>query len=156
MTKFDELDRNTAFSLEQLIQLSQQQLDALYAQNAPKEIPHGISNGRAMFFPGTILNAPMAQLARMFWQGKVFDKENGVLLNRVLGMQIIKAKLSIGESWFDHKESIIIDYKDNSICFGWIRDEIRPIGQNLYLGRAYARTESKQCLVTNFALQIKD
>jgi len=70
-------------------------------------------------------------------------------------MRVINAKLYMGESWMDGKESIIIDYQKTSLVFGWIRDEIRQISPGLYLGRAYARTESKKCLVVNFALQLQ-
>lgn len=146
----------TIISLEQLIHMNQEQLDALYAESFAGEIPDGATDGRAMFFPNSFFNAPIASIAHVFWQGKTFDKQNNTLLNRVLGMHIIKAKLYKAESWLDGKESIIIDYQTTSLVFGWIRDEIRQINPGLYLGRAYARTKSKQCLVVNFALQLQE
>ncbi len=145
----------TTTSLKELIHLNQEKLNALYTESSAGEIPDGVTNGQAMFFPNSFFNAPMASIAHVFWQGKIFDKKNGALLNRVLGMRVINAKLYMGESWMDGKESIIIDYQKTSLVFGWIRDEIRQISPGLYLGRAYARTESKKCLVVNFALQLQ-
>ena len=143
----------TPVSIEKLISLNQKQLDQLYAASSAGEFPEGVLNGKAMFFSGSPMNAPMAWIARLFWKGKVFNIKNKTLLNRVLGMHVIKARVYRGESWFDTQESIIIDYQNTSLIFGWVRDEIRQIGPTLYLGRAYARTKSKNCLVVNFALE---
>jgi hypothetical protein len=141
--------------LKDLVGYSQSELNALYGESSPGEIPTGSSEGRAMFFPGTVLNNATAQLASYVWQGKVFDLDGKFLVNRILGFKAIRAKVFYGTSWYDGKESIIIDYKDTSLLAFLIRDEIREIEPGLYLGRAYVRTLLGPVLGVNFALEFK-
>ena len=47
------------------------------------------------------------------------------------------AEVYKGESWFDGKECIVLDYSKTSIVASRIRDEIRQIGQGMYLGIVY-------------------
>ncbi|MEI6398885.1 MAG: hypothetical protein WCO71_08955 [Pseudomonadota bacterium] len=145
-----------ALSLEDIQAMDQDQLDALYEYAPAGTIPDGASNGRAIFFPGSILNAPTTALASLLWQGKVFDNANGVLLNRVFGFEAIKAKVFKADSLFDGNEAIIVDYQDTSVLCGPVRDEIRQIGDHLYLGRAYIRTLFGPIFAVNFALDFAD
>ena len=145
-----------ALSLEDIQAMDQEQLDALYEYAPSGTIPDGASNGRAIFFPGSILNTPTTVLASLIWQGKVFDNANGVLLNRVFGFEAIKAKVFKAESLFDGKEAIIVDYQDTSVLCGPVRDEIRQVGDQLYLGRAYIRTLFGPVFAVNFALDFSE
>jgi hypothetical protein len=148
-----ELD---SLALDRLQSLDQRELNQTYAQSEAGKMPDGDSNGKALFFPGTIL-APLAtQIASIFWQGKIFNTKEGVLVNKVLFFQAIKAKVFYGQSWFDGKESIIIDYKETSIVAGLVRDEIREVGPGVYLGRAYLRTLLGPVLAINFALDFNN
>jgi hypothetical protein len=108
-----------------------------------------------MFFPGSIIGRPVADLAGLFWQGKVFDLSGKTLVNKVLGFKAIKAQVFYGTSLFDEKEAIIIDYGDTSLIAGPVRDEIRQIAPGLYLGRAYVRTWIGAFLAVNFALDFR-
>jgi hypothetical protein len=49
----------------------------------------------------------------------------------------IVAKVYKGESWFDQKECIVLDYSETSMVAHWIRDEIRLIQPKTYLGKVY-------------------
>src|SRR6476646_6070713 len=62
-----------------------------------------------------------------------------VLRNRItmFGSSAIIAKVYTAPSWFDNKECIVLDYSDTSVVAHWIRDEIRLIGPDFYLGRVY-------------------
>jgi hypothetical protein len=62
-----------------------------------------------------------------------------VLKNRILaiGLSAILARVYKGPSWLDSKECIVLDYSETSLVAHWIRDEIRQIGPNLYLGVVY-------------------
>jgi hypothetical protein len=73
------------------------------------------------------------------WQGKVFDAARGTMCNRVLpfGIETVVAKVYRAPSWLDGKECIVLDYSDTSIVARWIRDEIRLIAPDVYLGKAY-------------------
>lgn len=132
--------------------MSQSELDQVYAEASTGTMPDGESQGTAVFFPGSLINVPAQYLASIFWQGKVFDTEDGVLVNKVFGFKAIKAELYFGESLFDGGDSIIIDYANTSILAHPIRDEIREVSPGVYLGRAYARTWIGDFMVVNFIL----
>ena len=73
------------------------------------------------------------------WQGKIFDAKAGLLKNKILplGLAAIVAQVYKGESWFDGKECIVLDYSQTSLVAGWIRDEIRMIQPRFYLGEVF-------------------
>ena len=129
-----------AYDVQQLLDMSQQQLDDLFRASPPGEIPNGEAEGTAIIAPDTRYTESIARIINFFgWQGKVFDGKKGLLKNKVsiLGVQAIVAKVYLGESWLDNKPCIVLDYSDTSIVAQWIRDEIRLIGPGLYLGKVY-------------------
>lgn len=129
-----------AYDVQQLLDLSQQQLDDLFRASPPGEIPNGEAEGTAIIAPDTRYTESIAKIINFFgWQGKVFDGKKGLLKNKVsiLGVQAIVAKVYLGDSWLDGKPCIVLDYSDTSIVALWIRDEIRLIGPGLYLGKVY-------------------
>jgi len=73
----------------------------------------------------------------------MFGIKNGVLKNKitVLGVEAIVAEVSKGESWLDGKECIVLDYSDTSLVARRIRDEIRLISPDFYLGKVYLGKE---------------
>jgi hypothetical protein len=128
------------YDVEQLLSMSQADLDALFTRSAAGEIPDGEADGTAIVAPGTAFSSNIAKFVSNFaWQGKVFDAKKGVLKNRILpfGLNAIIAKVYKGPSWLDGKECIVLDYSDTSIIAQWIRDEIRQIEPGLYLGKVY-------------------
>ena len=129
-----------AYDVAKLLSMSQADLDALFTQSAPGEIPDGEADGTAIVAPGTMFSPNIAKFVSIFaWQGKVFDAKKGVLKNRILpfGLNAIIAKVYKGTSWLDNKECIVLDYSDTSVIAQWIRDEIRQIEPGLYLGKVY-------------------
>ncbi|MDM0109101.1 hypothetical protein QTH97_29465 [Variovorax sp. J22R24] len=133
-----------AYDVQQLLDMSQQQLDDLFRASPAGDIPSGEAEGTAIIAPGTTYSELIAKFINHFgWQGKVFDAENGVLKNKVttLGLKAIVAKVGKGESWLDGKECIVLDYSDTSLVARRIRDEIRLISPNLYLGKVYVGKE---------------
>jgi hypothetical protein len=141
-----------AHSVEELLKMSQSQLDELFTNSRPGEIPDGEATGTAIIAPGTTFSPTIAKFISLFaWQGKLFDAEKGVLRNKILplGLSAVIAKVYKGDSWLDGKECIVLDYSDTSLVAHWIRDEIREIGPGTYLGKVYW---SKQRLI-DFALQ---
>ena len=129
-----------AYDVQQLLDMSQQQLDELFRASPPGEIPNGEAAGTAIIAPGTHYTESIAKIINFFgWQGKVFDAENGVLKNKVsvLGVKAIVAKVYLGDSWLDNKPCIVLDYSETSFVAHWIRDEIRLISPNFYLGKVY-------------------
>jgi len=143
-----------AYDVAQLLQMTNEQLDQLFSSSPAGEIPDGPAKGTAIIAPGTKFSQEIAELVNLFaWQGKTFDAKRGVLRNRILpiGLNAIIATVYKGESWFDQKECIVLDYSETSLVARWIRDEIRPIGANFYLGRVYW---DKKPLI-HFALQFQ-
>jgi hypothetical protein len=138
--------------IQQLLSMSQAQLDELFTNSPAGEIPDGEANGTAIVAPGTTYTLEIASFINHFaWQGKVFDAKKGFLKNRILpfGLHAIIAKVYKAPSWLDSKECIVLDYSDTSLVAHWIRDEIRLIGPKFYLGKVY--WEKKRLI--DFALQ---
>ena len=129
-----------AYDANQLLAMSQTQLDDLFRASPAGDIPNGSANGTAIIAPDTRYSVPIAEVINHFgWQGKVFDATNGTLKNRILafGVEAIIAKVYKGPSWLDGKECIVLDYSQTSIVASRIRDEIRLISPGFYLGKVY-------------------
>ena len=129
-----------SYTIPQLLSMSSVALDDLFRQSSTGEIPNGEAQGTAILAPGTTYSVEIAQLINHFaWQGKNFDAASGTLKNRILpfGLNAILAKVYKGHSWLDQKECIVLDYSSTSIIAHWIRDEIRLISPNMYLGIVY-------------------
>ncbi len=142
------------YDVLQLLQMTSEQLDQLFSSSPSGDIPDGPAKGTAIIAPGTRFSQEIAELVSLFaWRGKTFDAKRGVLRNRILpiGLNAIIATVYKGESWFDKKECIVLDYSETSLVARWIRDEIRSIGPNFYLGRVYW---DKKPLI-HFALQFQ-
>jgi len=123
-----------------LLKMSQAQLDELFINSPPGDIPDGEGKGTAIIAPGTTYSDEVAEFISHFaWQGKTFDAAKGVLRNRILpfGLNAIIAKVYKAPSWLDGKECIVLDYSETSLLAHWIRDEIRQVASGLYLGKVY-------------------
>ena len=128
------------FDVQELFKMSREQLDELFAKSPAGEIPSGETNGTAIIAPGTVCTKEISECLRFFvWQGKVFDAEKGSLKNRVspFGLHAITAKVYKGPSWHDNKECIVIDYSESTLVVRGVRDEMRLVGPQLYLGKVY-------------------
>ena len=126
--------------VHQLLKMSQKELDDLFKASPAGPIPDGQAKGTAIIAPGTVFTHEIAEFISVFtWQGKNFDGTRGVLTNRisVLGLNAIVAEVYKDKSWLDEKECIVLDYSKTSLVAKWIRDEIRQIGDGLYLGVVY-------------------
>ena len=90
--------------------------------------------------PGSTKSPELAQLVNHFaWQGKVFDAKKGTLVNHIstFGIKAILAKVYLGDSLIDKKPCIVLDYSETSLVAKHIRDVIRQIAPNTYLGPVY-------------------
>jgi len=126
--------------VQELFNMSWEQLDELFTNSPAGEIPSGEMNGTAIIAPGTVCTKEISACLRYFvWQGKVFDAEKGSLKNRVspFGLHAITAKVYKGPSWHDNKECIVIDYSESTLVVRWVRDEMRLVAPQLYLGKVY-------------------
>ena len=140
------------YTSSQLLTMNQAQLDDLFGSSPAGDIPSGEAEGTAIIATGTVFTAEIAELISLFgWKGKTFDAVHGTLRNRIsaFGIDAIVAEVYKGNSWFDGKECIVLDYSKTSIVANRIRDEIRQIGPGMYLGVVF--WEKKRTI--NFALQ---
>jgi hypothetical protein len=128
------------YDVDQLLAMSRADLDDLFTKSPAGPIPDGAAKGTAIIAPGTAYSKEIAEIINVFdWKGKTFDAQRGVLTNKVsiVGFNAIVAEVYKGESWFDKRECIVLDYSKTSMVAHWIRDEIRQIGPNFYLGIVY-------------------
>lgn len=134
--------------------LGQQGLDAQYTQAAAGRTPVGSTHGCVVGWPENVpFNANWATLLNFFWRGKVFDPENKTLKNNILGFEFAVADVYNGPSLLDDKESIIIDYRRERLpLINSVRDEIREVAPNRWLGRAYVRNAFGSVMAIQFAL----
>jgi hypothetical protein len=129
-----------AYTMQQLLSMSQKELDDLFTSSTPGDIPNGEAQGTAIVAPGTTYSQEIATLINHFgWQGKNFDAAHGSLRNRItpFGLNAIIAKIYKAPSWLDNKECIVLDYSETSLIASRIRDEVRQIGPGMYLGKVY-------------------
>jgi hypothetical protein len=129
-----------SLDVPRLIKSSRADLDRLFRVIPGGEIPSGTGSGTLLLGGGPEINAVAAWYARqVIWQGKVFDPARGELRNLItpFGIRAIVAKVYPGPSWSDGRPCIVLDYSKTSTIAHWVRDEIRPVAPDLYLGVAY-------------------
>jgi hypothetical protein len=147
---------------QEFLKLSSDQLDEVFRSSTPGEIPVGEGEGTAIIAPGTAISDPIAKFVHLFsWKGKAFerdaaDPQRGMLKNRLLllGTKAIIAQVYKGQSWFDQKECIILDYSQTSLIAQWVRDEIREVSPGVFLGLVYWGKEKEHAhKLIHFALK---
>ena len=129
-----------AYTANQLLGMSQKELDDLFSSSPAGDIPNGEAEGTAIIASGTPFSPEIAALINIFtWKGKTFDAAHGTLTNRILafGLNAIVAEVYKAASWFDNKECIVLDYSKTSLVAKHVRDEIREIAPGTYLGLVY-------------------
>jgi hypothetical protein len=144
----------TTVTLSDLTTMSQTELDDLFRRSSIDEIPDGDALGTAIVAPGSEVEGPILWLARwLAWQGKVFYRAQGYLLNKVgpLGTHLIKAKVYKAPSWFDGQPAIILDYSRTSLLAHKVRDEIREVSPGTFLGIVFYGNQK----TINFVLQFR-
>ena len=125
---------------EHLLATSSKELDALFSDSLPGDTPSGRGDGLVILAPASFVARPFAWLAHLaFWQGKVFDADSRGLRNLItpLRLKAIRAEVYADRSWFDDKDCIVLDYSKTSKVAHWIRDEIREVAPNVYLGLVF-------------------
>jgi hypothetical protein len=127
-----------AHTPEELVRMDHAQLEALYRAAEVGCAPDGVTRGRAILNPGGRLTVPASRVTRVLWQGKVFT-DDGMMVNRVLGMRAVHARVYVGESWLDGRPAVVMDYAGTSRLFPNVRDEIREVSPGVWLGVMYVR-----------------
>ena len=129
-----------ALDVNQLLGMSQGELDVLFSAHEAGPVPDGEAAGTAIIAPGTSFSHEIAAAINIFaWKGKVFDAKAGFLRNEILsfGLKAIVARVYKAPSLLDGKECIVLDYSETSLIASHVRDEIRLVDEGLYLGKVY-------------------
>ena len=140
------------YDVHQLLNMSAADLDALFGKSPAGPIPNGPANGTAIVASGTKFSSDIASVINHFgWQGKTFDGAHGTLRNRItaFGFDAIVAEVYVGNSLADGKPCVVLDYSKTSFVAERVRDEIRLIAPNTYLGKVYWQNKP----TIHFALQ---
>jgi hypothetical protein len=127
----------TALTENDLLAMSNRELDALFRASPAGPVPAGALDGVALLFPRTPLSRPVAALVRaVAWQGKVVDADRASLRNRILppGLLAVVATVRVAGSLVDRRPCIVLDYSATSLVARGVRDEIRLVAPHLYLG----------------------
>jgi len=143
---------------EDLLELSKDELDDLFSKSPAGDIPVGDTEGTAIIAAGTKFSSAISKFISHFaWQGKVFkpdrkDPTRSTLRNNLtlLGFEAIVAQVYKDTSLHDGKECIVLDYSETSTVAGWVRDELRQVQPDLYLGKVYGHGDKP---LIHFALE---
>jgi hypothetical protein len=122
------------------LEMTPAQLDELFASSPAGNIPVGRGRGTAVMFAGRPAAKRFAAFVRLvLWHGKVFRPETHDLKNLLtpFSWQGIRAEVYSGDSWYDGRPCVVLDYSKSSKVAGQIRDEIRQIGPDEYLGMVF-------------------
>ena len=143
----------TVSSLDDLARLTPLQLNAVYSSASAGEAPVGRVRGLPLVMPGSRFAVPFSRAGRVYWQGKIFEPETGMAVNRFLGLRMIRGRYRFGPSQFDGASALILDYQNTSRVYGSYRDEIREVSPGIHLGLMYDRRKPESGPVRYFAFQ---
>jgi hypothetical protein len=124
-----------------LLDLTDDELDELFRKSPAGEIPDGDADGKVLVgSKHESVSDTVAWVAEtLAWKGKVFDREKGELRNKIspFAIKAVRAKVYKESSWFDQKETIVLDYSKTSVIAQRVRDEIREVAPRVYLGLVF-------------------
>jgi hypothetical protein len=128
-----------AASLDQLTRMDRCQLDAIFARGQVGSIPCGAGKGKVLLVVEAHRPRLRARLQGTVWKGKYFYPGGCTFTNQWLGFKAVEAPVAVGPSWADGAPCIVLDYPTTAKVFGNTRDELREIGEGVFLGRFYDR-----------------
>jgi hypothetical protein len=120
-----------------LLAIPNKGLDRLFRAAPAGTIPDGNMRGTVLAWPGTRVAKLLAAVIYVVaWQGKVVSRRESLLRNKItpLRLRLIKARLSHDSSWVDQRECVLLDYSRTSWVARMVRDELRLVAPDLYLG----------------------
>ncbi|WP_225824399.1 hypothetical protein [Streptomyces naphthomycinicus] len=121
----------------ELLRTDDKQIEELFRNSPAGKTPQGPMEGVAILPAAGRAGAWVLAgvVNRFLWRGKVFSPE-GYLSNRLTPLDILSivATVGPGPSRLDDQECIVIDYSHTSLVFGVVRDELRQVDPDLYLG----------------------
>jgi hypothetical protein len=121
----------------QLLKAGEQRLEDIFRASPPGEVPRGPLEGTAILpWAGSVGARFLAVFVSLgLWRGKVFSPD-GHLSNRFTPLDVLAfvADVGVGRSRLDGKDCIVVDYSRTSLLAMGVRDEVRQVAPDLYLG----------------------
>lgn len=160
-------DENVLARLDGLLDLAPYELEALYHQAKTPQLDDvgGDLRGRMLAWPVLVPRPRIQAALRAFagaatfpWKGKSFtpDPRKGAGINRVFSdrFRLFRFDTFIAKSRAGDFDALQLDYDlaGNPPIIRSIKDEIREIEPNLWLGQAYYQTTKSDWLWLYFAL----
>ena len=140
--------------LPDLLKMKQEELDELFRQSPAGELPDGDADGIVLVKPGSEISRIASGIIHLVaWRGKVFRRAKGDLKNKILpfGLNAVRAKVYKDPSWFDGKETIVLDYSKTSFLARKVRDEIREVSPGVFLGLVFWERDKIALFALKFA-----
>ena len=128
-------DVKAAYCFDDLVQRSCCELEQIYRQAKPGNIPVGFLEGKVVYCSQRMAHA-RSHMTSMLWHGKHFHCD-GTLVNQWSGMKAIHARVGYGQSWLDGGQAIVLDYCGMSRVWNDVRDEMREVAPGLFVGAMY-------------------
>lgn len=116
---------------------SRKQLDKSYSKGSFLHYPDCFYEGKPLFFLGPLKLFPLNWFAGLFWKGKDFHDTGRLFCNKILWFKLFYGRFYLSKSKFDKKSCIVLDYRWSSVIGFFVKDEIRSVGNDLFLGRTY-------------------
>ena len=140
--------------LPDLLEMEKEALDELFRQSPAGELPDGDADGILLVAPGSAVSGLASRIVNLVaWRGKVFRRAKGDLKNKILplGIKAVRARVYKDPSWFDGKETIVLDYSKTSFVARKVRDEIREVSPGVYLGLVFWERDKIALFALKFA-----
>jgi hypothetical protein len=110
--------------------------ESLFRQGALGCGPVGPTRGAVLYADGKHPRLK-AHLQGVVWKGKTFHCD-GTFTNRWLGgIQAVSAGVHVEPSWLDGQPCLVMQYAADAHVFGNVRDELREIAPDVWLGHSY-------------------
>ncbi len=107
----------------------------LFRQSTLGCAPTGSTRGTIVYADGKHPRCK-ARLQGIVWKGKIFCCD-GTFTNRWLGgVRAISEHVRVEPSWLDGEPCLVMQYAPDAHVFANVRDEVRQIAPDLWLGRS--------------------
>lgn len=147
-------DEPPALTFQSLACMTRSELEAIYRNAQPGNLPTGSVQGRSIILPEESFEGRRSRMANAMWKGKRFDSVNGAFVNQWAIGRAVRGRAYLGESWLDGQPSLILDYAGTSpLIWRNSRDEMREVAPGLYIGFMHDRSCPCPRLRTVFILQ---
>jgi hypothetical protein len=123
-----------------LVRTRRRDLTGLFRAAPAGPVPSGRGAGTVLLGTGGLLSVLAAVLSRaLVWRGKIVDARAGRLTNLVTPLELhaFTAEVYVQGSWVDGAPCTVLDYSRTSRLARAVRDELREVAPQVYLGPVF-------------------